>query len=143
MCKTGAEDAGGNCYIICDDIKCSQCLTTSSVCNTCKTTFLLSGGVCSCPSTSYYSSSDVACHSCHGTCATCAGAASTQCSTCIASQNREFNSGTSSCDCKTAFYPSSSNNDCLACPSACVTCSSSSTCLTCVTSKYLSASNWC
>lgn len=86
VCKTGAEDANGNCItpvtpvtpvITCNDVKCNLCPSDANICTQCKSTLTLSGSTCTCPSTSYYSAGNTACYACHGTCATCSGPSST------------------------------------------------------------------
>ena len=128
-CPSGTFSINGGACTACNP-SCLTCSGTSSSCLSCNTYAYLSGIVCTC-SLSYYWTGSV-CSACNARCQTCSNAI--QCNTCI--PNAALDSS-NVCTCIASSYWT--GTACCACDPSCLTCSgASSNCLSCNTDASLS-----
>lgn len=155
----GYYNPGNNTAVACATSNCYNCTAYSGVCNTCNTSFVMSGSSCGCAAGKYKTSASVcmacpknctACNDFTGVCNTCSSTYSLNLPTtgycgCSSSVPAVVNGlCTTFLTCPAGQY-NPGNNVCYACPDNCATCDAwTGTCNACKTTfSYTASVNSC
>lgn len=138
-CLAGYYDTG---VVVCAKClySCKTCSTLATRCTSCDTTLFRSGptgsNTCPCNNGYYDNSTTQTCEVCFTTCQSCNGPSKTDCSSCRSTDNRNLNSPTGECLCKTGYFDYL--NACTLCHYTCLNCTNNTqfSCLNCNAAQF-------